>query len=216
MHIFFDLDGTLTDPRKGIVACFKHAFTALGIELPKNIKLESHIGPPINDVFRELCGADLAEEAIVRYRERFSTKGLYENRLHDGILDCLNGLVDQVDAIYVVTSKPTVYSEQIIEHFEIQRFFKAIYGSNLDGSLADKAELIKHVIETESIRAEDAIMIGDRKFDILGAKANGVSTIGALWGFGTEQELREPGADRICVRPTDLCGEILTHQNISA
>lgn len=213
MHILFDLDGTITDPREGIVACFKHAFTSLEIEVPEHIKLESYIGPPINDVFRELCGADLVEEAIASYRERFSARGLYENRLYDGIVECLSGLLDQVDALYVVTSKPTIYSEKIVEHFEIQRFFKAIYGSNLDGSLANKAELIKHVIESEGIRAEDAVMIGDRKFDVVGARANGVPAIGVLWGFGTEQELRVAGAERICHRPTDLREAILARQN---
>ena len=114
----------------------------LEIEIDQTKNLESYIGQPIREVFCELCGDELAEKAIVIYRERFSTIGLYENRLCDGIVECLNYLVDKVKALYVVTSKPTVYSEQIVEHFNIRNFFKVVYGSNLDGSLGDKTDLI--------------------------------------------------------------------------
>ena len=204
MHVLFDLDGTLTDPKEGIIACFMYALTSLEIETDQTKNLESYIGQPIREVFCELCGDELAEKSIVIYRERFSTIGLYENRLYDGIVECLDYLVDKVEALYVVTSKPTVYSEQIVKHFNIRDFFKVVYGSNLDGSLGDKTDLIKHVIETEGINPNDAVMIGDRKFDIIGAKNHGIRTIGVLWGFGTEQELNEAGADRICGHPSCL------------
>lgn len=209
MNLLFDLDGTLTDPSEGIVACHKYALSRLGIELDEGINLENYIGPPLRQVFRDLgCDDELTEQAVDIYRERFATTGLYENRLHDGMVECLENLAGRVKSSFIVTSKASVYSRRIAEHFDIHSYFKNIYGSNLDGTLSDKTELLKHVIDSENIDPADAVMIGDRKFDIIGAKNHGIRSIGVLWGFGSEDELLEAGAGSLCDQPANLADHI--------
>ncbi len=129
---------------------------------------------------------------------------MYENRLYAGVKESLSQLCDHGESMYVVTSKPTVYSEKIIDHFDVTRFFRKVYGSNLDGSLTNKSELIRFVLESESIEPSAAIMIGDRHDDITGAKENGLRTVGVLWGYGSRQELEDAGADALCEAPKVL------------
>ena len=211
MHILFDLDGTLTDPKIGIIACIRFALSKLDIEIDKDINLESFIGPPLRDTFRELCGNDeIAENAVSIYRERFSTKGLFENQVYDGIPECLNRLIEKADSIHVATSKPTIYSERIIEHFDLSRYFNLVYGSNLDGSLSDKTDLLRHIIESEDLLPRHTVMIGDRSFDIIGAKNHGIRAIGVLWGYGTEDELSNAGADGLCNHPDEIYDKVFT------
>jgi phosphoglycolate phosphatase len=211
MHILFDLDGTLTDPKIGIIACIRFALSKLDIEIDKDIDLESFIGPPLRDTFRELCGNDeIAENAVSIYRERFSTKGLFENQVYDGIPECLNRLIEKADSIHVATSKPTIYSERIIEHFNLSRYFNLVYGSNLDGSLSDKTDLLRHIIESEDLLPKHTVMIGDRSFDIIGAKNHGIRAIGVLWGYGTEAELSNAGADGLCNHPDEIYDKVFT------
>lgn len=141
MHILFDLDGTLTNPKEGFVKSVEFALSTLNIEFESGCNLETYIGPPIHDTFRKLCGSDsLATKAISLYRERYASTGLFENRPYDGIHACLDHLRRRADSIHVVTSKPTIFSKQIIEHFELDQYFDAVYGSNLDGTLSDKTE----------------------------------------------------------------------------
>jgi len=211
MHILFDLDGTLTDPKIGVIACIRFALSKLDIEIDKDIDLESFIGPPLRDTFRELCGNDeIVENAVSIYRERFSTKGLFENQVYDGIPECLNRLIEKADSIHVATSKPTIYSERIIEHFDLSRYFNLVYGSNLDGSLSDKTDLLSHIIESEDLLSKNTVMIGDRSFDIIGAKNHGIRAIGVLWGYGTEDELSNAGADGLCNHPNEIYDKIFT------
>jgi phosphoglycolate phosphatase len=211
MHVLFDLDGTLTDPREGIVGCIRFALLKLNIEIDKAINLESYIGPPLRDAFKELCGNDqVTEMAVSLYRERFSTLGLFENRVYDGIPECLTQLVEEVESIYVATSKPTIYSKQIIEHFNLSQYFDVVYGANLDGSLSDKTELLGHILKSEGLAPEDTVMIGDRSFDMIGARNHGVKAIGVLWGFGNEKELNNAGADVLCHHPNEICAQIFT------
>ncbi len=203
--IFFDLDGTLSDPWHGIVNCMRHALEQLDIAIENEDELRAYIGPPLHQSFREICGdEELAQEALALYRERYGHTGIYENRLYDGIESCLDELAASASVHYVVTSKPTVFSQQIVEHFRVDHHFKAVYGSNLDGSLADKTELIAHILEREAVDPRDTVMIGDRKFDIIGASNHGIRSIGVLWGYGGEQELREAGADDLCEHPRQL------------
>jgi phosphoglycolate phosphatase len=205
MHLLFDLDGTLTDPKQGIVACIRYALSRMDIEIAADIKLESYIGPPLRDTFRSLCGDDSDVEAAVGfYRERFATVGLFENRVYDGIPLCLEQLRGRVETIHLATSKPTIYAERIIQHFGLERYFDAIYGSELDGRLGDKTELINHILKREKLDAADTVMIGDRSFDVVGARNNNVRVIGVLWGYGSEAELDLAGADQICNHPAEL------------
>ena len=211
MHVFFDLDGTLTDPKEGITSCITYALSKLEQPIPAMEVLEQWIGPPLHASFVEILGSvEAADKALGFYRERFGSIGMYENRLYAGIQESLERLTDQVESMYVVTSKPTVYSEKIIEYFDLTSFFRRVYGSNLDGSLTNKSDLIRFVLESESIEPSAAIMIGDRYHDIAGAKENGLRTVGVLWGYGSRQELEDAGADALCEAPKVLHDCIVT------
>jgi phosphoglycolate phosphatase len=208
MHLLFDLDGTLTDPKAGITACIRYALERLGHEPPPDTALVKYIGPPLHDSFVELLGSRrAAASAVVYYRERFASTGLYENNLYTGIESALSELASRCDRMYVVTSKPTLYAQKIVTRFNLNDYFHSAYGSNLDSSLANKTELIGFVLREEKIAAHAAIMIGDRRHDVVGARGNGVLAIGVLWGYGSKQELVESGAHSLCARPDllDAC-----------
>lgn len=134
--------------------------------------------------------------------------GLFENPVYGRIPECLNQLVDKADSIPVATSKPTVYSERIIEHFALSQYFNVIYGSNLDGSLADKTDLLGHIVKSEGILSQDTLMIGDRSYDMIGARNHGIKAIGVLWGYGTEEELNNAGANALCNHPSEIYAQI--------
>lgn len=209
MHVLFDLDGTLTDPKEGFVKCVRYALAELGIELDAATSLESCIGPPLHDTFRKLCKTDrIAEQAISLYRARYAKTGLFENKPYDGIHACLSQILASADSIHVVTSKPTVFSTRIIEHFKMERYFGEVFGSNLDGTLSDKTELLGHVLERRGLLPGETIMIGDRRYDIVGAKNHGVKALGVLWGYGSEAELTSAGADGLCAHPAEIHGHI--------
>jgi len=197
-HLFFDLDGTLTDPRQGIVRCLRYALSAFAVAIPTDTELEAFIGPPLQRTFASLLGDDddLIAEALRRYRERFASAGMFENQVYPGIPELLESSRHAGWTLHVVTSKPTVFAAQILAHFDLIRHFAAVHGSELSGLRADKTELVAHVLATEQISAPDAVMIGDRSHDVVGAQANGVRALGVLWGYGSREELRAAGAAR--------------------
>lgn len=189
--------------------CVRYALAELGIELDAATSLESCIGPPLHDTFRKLCKTDrIAEQAISLYRARYAKTGLFENKPYDGIHACLSQILASADSIHVVTSKPTVFSTRIIEHFKMERYFGEVFGSNLDGTLSDKTELLGHVLERRGLLPGETIMIGDRRYDIVGAKNHGVKALGVLWGYGSEAELTSAGADGLCAHPAEIHGHI--------
>ena len=201
----FDLDGTLTDSRVGITTCIVRALEILGEPVPAEDALLRWIGPPLFDSFRAHLGSDdRAAEALSLYRERFADVGLFENSVYGGMPECLRDTLESCDRRFIVTSKPRVFAERIARHFELAGYFDGIYGSELDGSLTDKGDLIAHVLDRESIPARSAVMIGDRRHDVVGARRNRIRAIGVLWGFGSRSELEEAGADLICERVADL------------
>jgi phosphoglycolate phosphatase len=205
--IFFDLDGTLTDPAPGITSCMRHAADSLGVDVEED--LAQYIGPPLAESFRCILrsmDSELIEEAIRLYRERFGTIGLFENALYPGIPELLAHLSDAGHELRVVTSKPHIYAGRIIDHFELRAWLPKVYGSELDGTRADKGELIGYVLEKESIEGDRATMIGDRMHDIHGAKAHGLRTIGVLWGYGADGELKRAGADVIVAEVSEVRG----------
>jgi phosphoglycolate phosphatase len=207
MNVLFDLDGTLTDPKDGILACFKHALDGLEAAIPPDSELQQLIGPPLQESFCRLIGVDrpdAVKHAVSRYRERFTARGIFENRIYPGIEDALARLLATNFSMYVATSKPKVFAERIVEHFGLTRCFCRVYGSELDCTNADKMELIAHILRSESLAAEKTIMIGDRSHDMVGAKSNGVFAVGALWGYGSKEELVASGATRLCATPADL------------
>ena len=199
-YIFFDLDGTLIDSKEGIVKCIQYAITRLGIDDLPYDTLVSLIGPPIQDTFATLLENNkaLVDKAVSLYRERFSTKGVVEAQLYEGIVPLLASLVSEKRYLFVVTSKPYVFAKRVVAHVNITHFFKEIYGPELDGNRRYKADLIEYVLKCENIQAEHAVMVGDRSQDIMGAKANQVRSIGVSWGYGTNKELEKAGAWKIC------------------
>jgi phosphoglycolate phosphatase len=207
ISIFFDLDGTLTDPRDGVVRCIAYALEQLGSESPEPSELERYIGPPLYESFAALLNsndAKLLKRAVELYRERFVSTGMFENTIYAGIPDALQKLKNALYKLVVVTSKPTVFARQIIDHFGLERIFHNIYGSELNGVRADKRQLIAHVLEQEQIHPSEAVMVGDREHDLKGALANGVLPVGVLWGYGSREELTQAGALLLCDTPESL------------
>jgi phosphoglycolate phosphatase len=207
MNLLFDLDGTLTDPFIGITECISYALNMLGRKLPPRESLHWCIGPPLKDSFAKLLASDedaLAEKAVAFYRERFSTVGLFENEVYNGIPEVLEALQKNGHTLYVATSKPAIYAERIIDHFGLQRYFKCIFGSELDGTRSDKTSLITHILQAELIDPSETSMIGDRKHDMIGAKENDIYGFGVLWGYGTKDELENSGAQAFFKNPREL------------
>lgn len=190
-NILFDLDGTLTDPREGITRSIQYALSKLGINEPDLSRLEHFIGPPLLQAFMQFYDFDEARawDAVNFYRERFKVTGLYENRVFEGVGELLQALEGQGRTLYIATSKPWVYAREIARHFEFDRHFKVIYGSELDGTRTDKIELIAHLLEQEQLEPAQTLMIGDRKHDLIGARRNGLDAAAVGYGFGSFEEL---------------------------
>ena len=205
--IFFDLDGTLTDPKAGITGCVQYALEQMGEPVPTKDDLTWCIGPPLVESFARLVGADRAAEGVGWYRERFSTVGLFENLVFEGIPDVLRSLSGRY-LLYVASSKPLVFVDQILEHFGLDGFFIRTFGSNLDGSLADKSELLRYALAETGVSPQRALMIGDRSHDAVGAKNNGMDFIGALYGYGSEAEFEASGYARWATQDSELLPKI--------
>ena len=205
--LLFDLDGTLTDPRPGIVRCMKYALDRLRAPYPSDDALASFIGPSLRDTFATLLVTSdraLVERALALYREQYSETGLLENHVYDGVARMLDAIPRLASAAFVATLKPRVYADRIVHHLGLARHFAGVYGPELDGRFEDKAELLAELLAVEKIAAANAVMIGDRAGDIVAARTNGIRSIGALWGYGSRIELVEAGADGLCSSPGEL------------
>ena len=206
-YLLFDLDGTLTNPQEGITKCVQHALRAFGIEEPDLEKLIPFIGPPLIQSFMEFynMSEEDARKAVAVYRERFSTVGLFENFPYPGIADMLAELKAQGKILAVASSKPTIYVRRILEKFELAPYFDVIEGSNLDGTRVDKKEVIAEVLsQLDNPSADDLLMIGDRKFDVIGARETGFGCVGVRFGFAAPDELEQSGAVYIADTVQDL------------
>ncbi|HEY8123475.1 MAG TPA: HAD hydrolase-like protein [Myxococcota bacterium] len=211
MTVLFDLDGTLTDSAPGITRCLAHAFAGLGLAVPAAAELRQCIGPPLDHTFRRLIHAHddaLVQRAIALYRERFRTLGMYENAVYAGIPETLAALRASGERLFVVTAKPQPFAREIVRHFALGEFFEAVYGPEEDGVLHDKATLIAHVLRSERIAPRDAVMVGDRSHDVLGARSCGVPAVGALWGYGSHAELTRAGAHALATAPSELAAAL--------
>ncbi|SCZ10430.1 HAD family hydrolase [Alkaliphilus peptidifermentans] len=206
-YILFDLDGTLTDPKVGITKGVQYALAKYGIKEDDLDKLESFIGPPLLYSFKEFYSFDSekATEAIKYYREYFSEKGMFENIPYNGIRRLLEGLMEEGKILIVATSKPTYFAEKILKYFELEEFFTLIAGSNLDGSRCEKDEVIQYIREIiPEITCNNTIMVGDRKYDIIGAKQHHIESIGVTYGYGGEEELKAAEATFIVTSIEEL------------
>jgi phosphoglycolate phosphatase len=203
--IYFDLDGTLTNPKPGITRSIQYALEELGQAVPSEDELTWCIGPPLHASLKKLVGSDeRADQALALYRERFADVGLFENETYRGIEETLSTLAATGRRMFVATSKPAVYAERIVDHFGLRRYFERVYGSELDGTRVDKGELLRYALETAKVDPAQAIMIGDRSHDIVGARSNGMTAIGVLYGYGSEDELKKAGAHHICATHPNL------------
>ena len=202
-HVYFDLDGTLTDPYEGITKCILYAVDQLGFPRPSDEYLRSCIGPPLYDTFPDLVGEELTLKAVDLYRERFNEIGWLENKPYDGIHAALASVADAGYTLFVATSKPRIAARRIIDHFEMGSYFERVFGSELDGTHANKVDLLQYAIE-EIPDARDRVMIGDRKHDLIGAIANNMRPIGVSYGYGSIQELNDAGAVSIAANPESL------------
>jgi phosphoglycolate phosphatase len=206
--IFFDLDGTLTDPKPGITRSIQYALQKLDHPaIPTEDELTWCIGPPLRASFVKLLGGDhSADRAVSLYRERFSDVGLYENGVYDGIGDVLTALGNSGHRLFVATSKPHVFAERIIDHFGLRNRFERVFGSELDGTRVDKSHLLEYALKQASVDPSKTLMIGDRSHDMVGAVNNGMKGIGVLYGYGSREELREAGAHHVCATPPAILG----------
>lgn len=207
----FDLDGTITDSGPGIMNSIRYAVRKQGLpELPEKV-LRSFIGPPLKEQFQSVFGLSDEEGAVMvaAYREYYSDKGIFENRVYDGVPQMLETLKKRGARILMATSKPEEYAKRIAVHFGFSEYFDFIGGACMDGRRTDKNEVIEYVIDTCDVERKSAVMIGDRRHDIIGASKSGLHSIGVLYGYGSREELKKAGADMIVATPGDILKLIL-------
>ena len=207
----FDLDGTITDSGPGIMNAIRYAVKKRGLPEVSEEVLRSFIGPPLKEQFCSVFGLSDEEGTIMvaTYREYYGEKGIFENRVYDGVPEVLQKLQEAGVRILMATSKPEKYAKQIAEHFGFDKYFDFIGGACMDGRRTDKYEVIEYVIDSCKVCRENAVMIGDRRHDIIGASKAGISSIGVLYGYGSREELERAGADMIAVTPDDISKLIL-------
>ena len=205
MDVLVDLDGTLVDPKPGLIGSVQYALDKLGFPVPPAEELLWLIGPPFRVSFPKLFGRDdLTEQAIAHYRECYFNGGMYDAVVYDGVPAALDSLRDAGCRLFVATAKPHYYARPILERFDLARRFAGIHGPELDGTNDHKHELIAHMIEQHGIEPQSAVMIGDREFDVHAAARNGIRCVGVTWGYGSLDELQRAGAAALCDRPAEL------------
>ena len=213
-YILFDLDGTITESAPGILNSVRYALKKMGFSVTDEEELLQFIGPPLVDSMKKYYGMneEQAEQAVVFYREYFSQKGMFENSVYEGIEKSLKMLIESGKKLAIATSKPELYSVRIVEHFGLADKFEKICGASMDKSRNEKAGVIRYTLETLGIPDEDkgsVLMVGDRRHDIIGAKQNGLDSMGVLYGYGNRNELEEAGADYIAESAMDVAKIIL-------
>ena len=208
--LLFDLDGTLTDSQEGIINCMRFAIEKMGYEMPQDTA--KFLGPPLYQSFADFLGMneEQVNEAVKLFRERYSTIGLFENRIYNGIPEMLQRLKDGGMRLMVATSKPRDYALRILDKFGLLHFFEVVGGACLDGTRNYKHEVIEYVFAESGISDRSGVlMIGDRKQDVLGAHDTGLKCMGVLWGYGSHEELNEAGADMIAASPSQAADMLL-------
>lgn len=213
-YILFDLDGTLTDPGEGITNSVAYALDKYGIKVDDKSTLNTFIGPPLHESFQKYFGFSILQsfDAVTKYREYYRDRGIFENRVYDGVPEMLCELKKNKKTVIMATSKPTVFAERIAEHYGFRQYFDVIVGSELDGKRVDKAEVIEEALrQAEKPEKSKCIMVGDRLHDMVGAEKNGICAVGVLYGYGSYEELTEAGADRIVESVSELSEYLLNN-----
>lgn len=204
LSILFDLDGTLTDSGEGIINCAIYALESLGLPVPPREELGVFVGPPLQDTFRQFgVPEEKLDEAVRIFRSRYVPIGKFENRPYDGIRETLEELLRRGCRLYVATSKPEVTAVEILEHFDLSRYFTRICGATLDGTRSSKSQVIACLLDS-GVPRESCVMVGDTAFDVLGAAAHGIPAIGAAWGYGSVDSMKKAGASAIAETPDAL------------
>lgn len=207
-YYLFDLDGTLTDSELGITNSVKHALRKYGIEETDQNKLRKFVGPPLAESFMKYYGfsEEKAKKSIDYYREYYTNGGMFENSVYDGIPELLAKLKDAGKILIVATSKPELFAKQILEHFDLSKYFDCIAGATMDESRVHKDEIITYALDKYGVseHRSEMVMIGDRENDIWGAKKNHLDSIGVLYGSGDLEELQAAGADYIVAHPLEI------------
>ncbi len=208
--VLFDLDGTLTDPYEGITKSVSYAVARMGLPALDDRVLRSFIGPPLQDALATALSLDAVgvQRAVSLYRERFAEVGLYENRVYDGMAEVLSVLASDSIRMAVATSKPTPFAQRILSHFGLATHFELVAGATLDGARRRKADVIAFALDTLGVDAANAVMVGDRAQDVVGARAHGVRSIGVRWGYAEPDELETAGADTIVGSPSELLAAV--------
>lgn len=206
-YILFDLDGTLTDPGEGITNSVAYALEKFNIINTDRTELYPFIGPPLLDSFMNFYGFSREDgmKAVEYYRENFRSKGILENKLYPGIPEALQNLKKQGKKVILATSKPEEFAKRILDYFDLTKYFDFVAGATMDGSRGKKADVIAYALKEGGVEdPTEAIMVGDREFDILGAKENGLKAIGVTFGYGSPEELDGAGAAFIADSPEDI------------
>ena len=207
--ILFDLDGTITDPGIGITNSVAHALKKYGITVEDRAELYKFIGPPLHESFEKFYGLD-GLQAVEDYREYYRDRGIYENLVYGGVEEMLKKLNAAGKKVILATSKPEIFAREVLRYFNLTDYFYYAAGANLDGSLTDKAEVIAYALKEGGVTDKSTVvMIGDREHDIIGAKKNGVDSIGVLYGYGSREELEAAGADCIAATVEELTETLL-------
>lgn len=202
--ILFDLDGTLTDSGEGIINCAVYALEHFGLPIPSREEMRVFVGPPLHETFQKFgVLPEQADEAVRVYRERYIPIGKYENTPYPGIRELLETLKAAGHKLYVATSKPEVTSVEILEHFDLAKYFDRICGASMDLSRNSKEAVIAYLL-AQNGRADNMVMVGDTKFDVIGAKAHGIPTIGVSWGYGEVADMEAAGAAAIAHSTEEL------------
>lgn len=209
--ILLDLDGTLTDPQLGITRCIQFSLERMGRDVPPADRLLWCIGPPLKHSFASLLASDdddLLSIALGHYRERFADTGLYENSVYPAIPEALRTIKAAGRRLFLATSKPVVFARRILDHFGLTGFFDGTYGSELDGRRIDKTELIGYLLQREGIAHRTAMMVGDRRYDIIGGRNNGIATAAVTYGYGSSAEIATARPDFLFHHPAELAAAL--------
>lgn len=205
--VLFDLDGTVLDSKSGIFHSASYALERLGLPMPPITEMMAFLGPPLSEGFLRVCHVpqESVDEAVRLYRENYTlNNGMFDACIYDGVRELLIALREQGKRCYITTSKPQVYAKRILEHFDAVHLFDGVYGCELDGTRGHKSEVIAYCLAQENLNSNDAVLIGDRHFDVSGAKMFDIPCVGVLYGYGTREELVHAGAAFVAETTEDV------------